>query len=449
MVRTITRRALIQGASAGIISLAPKLLLAYGKTRGVGLAGAFGGNANWLTIPAVTFTQGTAGSFDLAPYAPSGLTHFGIAGDLPAGVTLSGSTLQYDGSSSESASYSISAVAADSAGLADFAARANGPSVVWYNHFDSDAEMNQYRWAGGVGNDPNATTPDAGYMTRSLTGGPDGGPYLQILRKSASAESNVNWWRPLSAIASPGNGKTVNDAAAGGAVALRTWAPASGGNQTATWAKDYYGPTTYDQPFYIQMRLMSDPNAFSFGDSIGKKFYISVTDFSDSRQEIITYAGTPFHRLYSEFTSSQPLEQDDLLARPGQQVGGERSTYGTGGSHCDVGSNPGLCWQFGTNQWDTVLYKITPSSTNILFGATVPPYNIFRIQVWCANSGVTSYTRVWDEVYNGLWDNGAAGSGWNALIFNTYHNNLAGAAQYWQRYAQVIMSLDWIPCPQV
>ena len=88
----------------------------------------------------------------------------------------------------------------------DFMARATGPGVVWYHNFDTDAEMNQFRWAGsyGGGNDPQALSADAGYLTRSTNGGPANQPYIQVLRKSASVESNVIWWRPFSALHSPG-----------------------------------------------------------------------------------------------------------------------------------------------------------------------------------------------------------------------------------------------------
>src|SRR5579871_4450383 len=272
--------------------------------------------------------------------------------------------------------------------LSDWQARISGPGVVWWNHFDSDAEMNQYRWASGVGNDPNASSSDAGYMTRSTSGGPDGGPYLQILRKSATQDSNVNWWRPFSPFYGPGNGKSANDPAAGGAVTLQTWSPTQGGSQTNSWTDDYYGPGGYNgQTFYLQMRVMSDPRAFQFGDSVGKKLYVTVTKQSDVNQELVTYAGTPFHRLYVGYGYAGgwvqycPLEGADDAKRPGQQVGSQLANY-SAGTYCDVNAMPQHCWQWGTNQWDTIMYAITPGTAS---GTGVAVDSV--IQVYAANAG--------------------------------------------------------------
>jgi hypothetical protein len=55
--------------------------------------------------------------------------------------------------------------------MSDWLARISGSGVVWYNGFQSDAEMNLYRWASAAqGNDPNATAPDAPKLARITTG---------------------------------------------------------------------------------------------------------------------------------------------------------------------------------------------------------------------------------------------------------------------------------------
>lgn len=55
----------------------------------------------WITVPDVSFKQGTAGSFDLSPFVsdPQGvpMTLSVASGSLPAGVTLQGMSLVYDG----------------------------------------------------------------------------------------------------------------------------------------------------------------------------------------------------------------------------------------------------------------------------------------------------------------------------------------------------------------
>lgn len=56
----------------------------------------------WITVPDVSFKQGTAASFDLTPFVtdPQGapMTLSLASGTLPAGVTLQGMALVYDGS---------------------------------------------------------------------------------------------------------------------------------------------------------------------------------------------------------------------------------------------------------------------------------------------------------------------------------------------------------------
>ena len=55
----------------------------------------------WSTVPDVSFKQGTAASFDLAPFVtdPQGapMTLSLASGTLPAGVSISGMSLAYDG----------------------------------------------------------------------------------------------------------------------------------------------------------------------------------------------------------------------------------------------------------------------------------------------------------------------------------------------------------------
>jgi hypothetical protein len=326
---------------------------------------------------------------------------------------------------------------------ADWQTRIAAPGVVWYHNFDTDAEMNQFRWADGFsgGNDPTAASPGAGYMIRVPSGGPGNAPYIQITNPG-TGEPKVNWWRPFSALAAPGNGRTTSDPGAG--KPIRTWAPTSGSSTLNQWGQDYYGPSTYQQPFYIQLRVMSDPRRFSSGytsvTNVGKKFYLTTTTKTLTSQEIVTYSGSQIQRMY--VGGSPPLETLDTLGRPGQQVGGQLSTY-PGGPYCDANSNPGKCWAFSTNAWDTLLYVITPGSQSGT-GATVTS----GIQVYAANAGVTTYTKVWDELFTHQWDQ-AGQYGWNALTLNVYQNNLTFPGQFWQSYAQIIFSTQMIACPLV
>lgn len=319
---------------------------------------------------------------------------------------------------------------------ADWQTRIGGAGVVWYHAFESDAEINQFRWAGGYsgGNDPLALSSDAGYLTRSASGGPGDFPYMEILHPVGTAP-NVSWWRPFSALNAPGNGRSTNDPAGG--KPLRTWAPTNGSSTTQNWAQDFWGPTTYPQTFYLQMRVMTDPRRFQSNPvAVGKKWFLTTTTNSLTSQELVTYSGTRYHRMY--YGGSPPLEDGDTLGRPGQQVGGDLSTYPS--DYCDIGTNPGRCWQFGLNQWDTILHEITPGTS------TSSPTSTVRI--YAANAGQTSYTKIWDLQFTHGWDR-VNQYGWNAILFNCYQNNVSFVNPFWQRYAQLIFSTAFIPCPQI
>lgn len=329
---------------------------------------------------------------------------------------------------------------------ADWLLRSTAPGVVWAHGFESDAEVNQFRWAGGTGNDPNAATADAAYMTRLASSGPGGMPCLQI-RRPGAVESNVNWWRPFSAFAAPGNGRAGSDPGSGKPV--RAWAPTQGGNQTQTWLQDFYGPQTYQQDFFLQIRVQRDPrrvsSAYNSAESVGKLIFLTLTTNSLTSQEIVTYSGSgggaggttnDFFRVY--VAGSPPLEQLDPLGRGGQQVGGQLSSYPS--NYCDVTQNPGKCWSF-SGGWDTILYHVSPGSHTSGSGSST-------LRVYAAREGVTTYTKIIDQQWAHAWQTNST-KGWNAICLNTYQNNKTMPGEFWQRYAQVIFSTQFIPCPQV
>jgi hypothetical protein len=190
-----------------------------------------------------------------------------------------------------------------------------------------------------------------------------------------------------------------------------------------------------------------DPNASASGMNSPCKLLeigASVRTFTD--QNIVTYLngshGDPtknYHRMYLDYNVS-PIENDDLLARPGQQVGGDLSTNYAGGVYCDVGVRPQSCWYY-SGGWDTLLYHITPGP------ATAP--SKCAIQVYGARQGATSYTKLWDMQWGQpAWYNPLR-QGWNALYFATYSNGFNQPLPFTSGYAQAILSKQFIPCPQV
>src|SRR5262249_38091603 len=107
---------------------------------------------------------------------------------------------------------------------ADWQTRISGPDVVWYHNFDTAAEVNQFRWAGGYGrgNDPLLRAPNAAtVLAWQPSGGADGGGYMRMFRPAGTgiADSYV-WWRQLSPLTGASNGRGVDDPGASGTIPL-------------------------------------------------------------------------------------------------------------------------------------------------------------------------------------------------------------------------------------
>lgn len=437
------------------VSGSPYRLTALGSSYAVsGKAASFVRGPFWqASIPDQSLTVGVSAPLDLDTLCdPDTVTYTILSGSVP-GLTLSGSV--YSGVPTTAGTYDVVFRADDGLGggtaaQADWLSRINGAGVVWYNGFDSDAEVNAYRWSAQAtpgGNDPNAATASASAMSRLPTSGPGGLPCLQILHSGASQAPDVNWWRPMSPMAAPGNGRTSNDPGAG--KTIRTWAPTQGGNQTQQWNQDFWGPQTYPQEFYFQIRIKRDPRrvsaSYNAAESVGKLLFLSLTSNSLTAQEIVTYSGSgggsggttnDFHRMY--VGGSPPMESLDPLGRSGQQVGGQLSSYPS--NYCDVTQNPSKCWSF-SGGWDTLLYHITP-------GTHTTGSGLSTIRVYAAREGVPTYTKIWDQQFTHSWQTSTT-KGWNAVILNVYQNNTSFPGPFWQRYAQLIFSTQFIPCPQV
>ncbi len=91
---------------------------------------------------------------------------------------------------------------------ADWQSRISGPGVVWYHDFETAAEVNAFRWSPGYqgGNDPNDVSQPN--RTRWVAGdGFAGGGCLELWRTTGSGDG-PDWWRPLSPLSAPGNGKS-------------------------------------------------------------------------------------------------------------------------------------------------------------------------------------------------------------------------------------------------
>jgi hypothetical protein len=326
----------------------------------------------------------------------------------------------------------------------DWQSRISGSGVVWFHDFRSDAEVNNFRWTSGFsgGNDPNGVGhARATDLRRITTDGVTGGGCLEIVRRAGSSECPSHWWRPLSPVTAPGNGKVANDPAASGALTTQPYTPTSGGSQITNWGgRGIYGHSSYGgngqgfdgNEFYLQMRVKMDPNRVAGGNSsntVGKLLYLSHTYRSLTSQELVTYSygyggnqgsGKNYFRIYGGWGVFSALDQ-------------EVSPY----DGIQPGSDVAADWYF-SGGWDTIMYHLVMGRVGV---------DESRIEVFAAHPGETSFTRIWNQTFAFVefeWNNGI-----NAMILSTYNNGNSFASDFYHRYDQVIFSKQAIPCPQV
>lgn len=317
---------------------------------------------------------------------------------------------------------------------ADWQARISGEGVVWYHDFRSEAEVDAFRWAGGVGNDPD----DVGKpnTVRRITTDGITGACLEVHRPAGSSEGAV-WWRPFSPL-DTGSGKPVADPAASNTLAVEPWNATQRGSQTANWKLGNYGHSSYHSQYpgrfdgteyYFQARVKMDPRRATQGDG-GKLFYFTRTDKSLTSQEIVTESGETSNGVnyFSMYRSgSPPLESDSAgnANQPGSELG-----------FCDWPDQVSSCWAW-SGGWDTVLYRIVPGTNS--FPDTI-------VQVWAAHAGETSYTQIWNQ--NDVKLPFDVIEGHSAVICSGYQNGLSFDTDVYHRYCQLIFSKNFIPCPQ-
>lgn len=328
---------------------------------------------------------------------------------------------------------------------ADFALRASGPGVVWYHNFDSEDEVNAFRWTGGYagGNDPAGTgNAHAQYVEHISSGGADGGGYMRLTRSSPSMDGNC-WWRPFSPLTGASNGRGQDDPGANGTLTPQEFIATQGGNELLTWAVSgnakpgWYGHSSnvnsyFDgTEFYVQIRVRVDPRRTEVGNiEVGKFTSFTTTNNSYTNQELVTYSGDwsgsggngvpNRHNVYQGYLYS-PLA--DVSTGSPKNPTSPQWAYSGG--------------------WDTLLYHISPGRDGV---------NETVFQVWAAQEGETEYTLIWDVVYPAYYDTdggtsgGVARPGWNAFLAWIYQNG-ASMSTFWQDYDQIIFSKEYIPCP--
>lgn len=332
---------------------------------------------------------------------------------------------------------------------ADWQFRSTGEGVVWAHDFRSDAEVDAFRWTGGFsgGNDPQAIGSDRASRVRRITNdGITGSGCLEIFRAAGTQETGTHWWRPLSPLVGSGNGRGMDDPGANRTIAPQAYAATSGGSQIANWRdRGFYGHSSYHtggvfdgSEYFLQMRVKMDPRRASAGmPSVGKLTFQTRTDRSLTTQELVTYSGglsasnpgVNYFRIYGGGSSS-PLDQKNIASGQGQQPGSQLGV-------CSFSASANSCWAW-SDGWDTIMYHLNPGRDGV-------PES--RIQVYAAHPGETSYTKIWDMVWANSYGSGFP-FGYNALICSSYNNGNNCPSDFWHRYAQVIFSKSFIPCPQ-
>ena len=334
---------------------------------------------------------------------------------------------------------------------ADWLARSTAPGVVWCHDFRSDAEVNAFRWtSGGHGNDPNSVGADAGKVRRVAGAGPGGKDCLEIYRNAGSKETDGVWWRPFAPIVGTANGRGVDDPGAG-TITPRAWNP-SNANQLVQFPYGYYGNASYHSTwpghfdgtgFYLQVRVwLPSAGRHSLGDAgnngEGKILYLTTNYQSLTSQEINTNQPDTRNYVVDMFrmyrSGSPPLEQD--TPGSGWQAGNERGI-------CDdhLASAATICWQYGMDQWNTLLYHIVPGLNS---------GNDTIVEVWGAHQGETTYHKLWNQTNADLpYDDPPREKGQNALLLTTYANGGNIPVNHYHRYAEIIFSKGFIPCPAV
>jgi hypothetical protein len=382
-------------------------------------------------------------------------------------------TLSVDGGQS------VSTSCAGGTELADWQARSVAPGVVWAHNFERSNEVDQFRWQGGIGSVPNIAQSDGN--TRWATDGFAGGGCLEI-NIPAGGTCKSSWWRPLSALQANGNGLTAADAGANGTLQRRVWSPSSTFDASWNFRNGYWGHSDYHSQyatwqgqsnvwdgtdFYLQMRVKMPARrwdaVFSGPGSAnppGKLLYIDVTGVTGVQEVLVRsparYGWTKGRGAFEIYTSMGNYNQSYLGDPQGNSTTAARQPGGDFASTCRFGGGAQTCWEFPADQWVTLLFHIIPGRHNNIdlyspTWFTDAQHKDHGIEVWAAKTGETSYTKIWSKT-NYAWyydSNGRHPPAFNAIAPSGYMNNVNATTGWYQRYTQMILSKQFIPCPQV
>ena len=387
--------------------------------------------------------QGTAAALDAQGFEPTQqFIATGAAAQLsPAGYSgLLESGLISLGSAAFTGVSAFAGSIANTEAEADFLESVVGS--VWYHDFRNEPEVDQFRWTSGSGNDPNDTLEtngrDNGTVNWLQGDGITGGACLEVITFAGTSEPK-NWWRPFSPMDGSSNGRGSDDPGDYGSIAVESFSPTSGGNQTANFDAGWYGdPFEASDPFFdgagywlrvsikLDPRRPQQPSAY---ERAGKLFYFTRTDQSNTNQEMVTK---------SQHNGSTVGDEVFFMYRSG---GTSISPTQANRESSELTTNPEGYWQMPYNDtWITLLYHVRPETGNQTY-----------LQVWTDYDGtqvVGKFIKLWDDVVPLPF---AVRDGQNALIASCYLNKsqvgVPTTSDVYQRFDEIIFSKYQIRCP--
>jgi len=301
------------------------------------------------------------------------------------------------------------------------------------------------------------------------------------------------WNRPFFPIAGTSNGIGTDDPAAGGTLTLRTWNLGNvtqindaregygfyGHSDYFTITNSSFGPNQWDgSEFWMQFRVRISNGRFTKradptgGNSAGLMInspqggqnniaagfeyppggkLCFVEKLGGGAQELILISGGGaqqqyFYQTYPArvYTGFGAHDLDDFVApdASGHVSIEPGSPYA---AICYIGgtlNSAGLCWEWPTAEWVTVLMHVIPGHQNTADTT---------VEYWMARAAEATYTRLFTcttcNINFDLFGQPGIKPGWQNFAGNCYFNNQPSFVGITQDYAQVIFSRQYIDVP--